>query len=135
MKRRLIIFSILSLALGIVITSLFTAQMTWNDYGDCASSQNQTLPPSIRRVDCAGLAYGFPFRFVQSKPSLDISFLGEPNTVPVLLGVNATTKINFGYLALNLIIWSALSGAVIGAIAYKVSRPKDLKEVSVESRK
>lgn len=136
MKHRVIVITLVSLALGIVLTSAFMAQMNWISFGDCARTYNQTLPESIRRVDCSGLAYGFPFKFIQSRAHLDISYITEVGTSPTMLGVSAQTNIDKGKLALNVLLWSIISAIVISAALYKTfSRPsKDLQVKNKNSR-
>ena len=127
MRQRITLTCLASIALGIILTMTFIAQMTWNSFGDCTSIQNQVLPASIRRVDCSGLAYGFPYKFIQSKPRLDINFISEQNTSPLMLGVSSKTEIDKVKLLLNVLFWSVISGTVMGVIQYKIRLRKPSK--------
>ena len=112
MKRSTGFIVVASLLAGMVITLLFTAQMDWKQQGDC-SSHNQMRPQSIRRVDCSSLEYGYPFHFISSQPSVDISALTLDHASPALLGISAVIKLDPIKLAADIFIWSAASLAVL----------------------
>lgn len=119
MKKPIIIIAILSVALGIILTSLFASRKTdIHTFGDCAYTMNDTLPAAIRRVDCSGFAQGFPYTFIESRPSLDIDFLTEPGQSPLMLGVTAKATFNTGKLLANLAIWSLVSTAMLTGLRY-----------------
>lgn len=92
------------------------AQMNWKQFGDCADQQ-QPLPSTVRRVDCAGLAYGFPVRFLESNPNIEINALtSDPSQVT--LNVSATSRLDKSKLLINIAIWSAVSAVLIGVAYY-----------------
>lgn len=133
MKRRIILLSIVSLALGVVITSLFMSQVKWKQLGDCAN-QRQPLPSPVRRVDCSGVTYGFPVRFLESDPSVDINTLAtDPSQVT--LEVSSTSHLDKGGLLLNIAIWSVVSGTVIAAGQYWFSHRNQQKLKSTTETK
>lgn len=126
MKRRIIGFAILSLALGIILTTLLSYNKTdIIHHGDCAQTYNQSLPSAVRRVDCSGHAYGFPFTFIESTPTLDLSYLDEPENSPLMLNVDAKANFDIGKLFLNIALWSVVSAVVLAALQYGIERRKD----------
>lgn len=133
MRKRIVLSGLASLILGVVFTLLFVSQMTWKNLGDCAITYDQVLPSSIRRVDCSGLAYGFPYKFVQASPRLDISYFTEQNTSPTALGVSAKTELDKSKLILNVLFWTATSGVVVGGIVYKFST-RPMKETPLKNK-
>lgn len=133
MKRRYVITLLSSLVLGIIITVLFTAQMSWKTMGDCANLR-QPLPNSIRKVECAGMTYGFPLRFIESKPYVEFDQLGE---VPSLatLSASATTSLDAPKLALNILFWTALCATLGIFTLHKTSKKPANPEPATESPK
>ena len=101
-----------SLLAGTVLTLLFTAQMGWKQLGDCSDS-SLVRSPHIGRVDCSSLAYGYPYRFIYSRPSLDINYLIPDRSSPVLLGINSVIKVDGAKLAADLTFWSVASLGVV----------------------
>jgi hypothetical protein len=94
--------------------------MNWKYQGDCSDAKVRVvLTSNIRSVACSGLEYGFPFKFIESQPKVDINPLTDDRSSPVLLGVTSTTEIDKLKLVLNILLWSAVSLVVLLAFSYR----------------
>lgn len=126
MKSRLFKLLLPSLLLGLVISLIFMAQMGWKQHGDCSDNTTGLQSTHIRRTDCAGLQYGFPLRFLESKSQVNLGGFSEDGPSQVLIGVTSTTNLNELNLVLNTAFWATISLAVL-LIIVPTTEPKQKK--------
>jgi hypothetical protein len=115
--KKLSLIILLSIVTGVTITLLFLASMTWNIQGACTSNYPNALPDLLQtdiksklsQVYCSGLAYGRPFRYVQSKAFVDISALQAKPDAKLLIGVSAEDEWRIPQFIVDLLIWTGLS--------------------------
>jgi hypothetical protein len=132
MKRRYIITLLGSLVAGFALTFIFTAQMSWKTVGDC-SDTSVPLPQTVRTVDCAGMTYGFPVRFIESEPGLSLSLTGG-NGLQTSVSASATTDLDIFKMLTNIVFWTAFSAAIAFAIMYKMAQKKKQPTTPVEPK-
>lgn len=113
-----------SLLLGIVITALFTSANTWIPQKSCWEAYNNTLPSSVRRVDCSNKSYGYPLRFVTSSSVVSVNAYDTSKNSPALIGVSSRATIDMPNTAIDLALWSAASFAVLYALYTYKNRAK-----------
>lgn len=132
MKRRYVITILGSLLAGFALTFLFTAQMSWNIVGDC-SDTSVPLPQTVRTVECTGMTYGFPLRFIASEPSLSLN-LTNGSGLQTSVSASATTDLDIVKMLTNILFWAIFSGAIVTAIMYKLGTKKKAPATPVESK-
>lgn len=123
MKARVVKLLLTSLILGIVITWAFTAQMNWSPQMNC-KDQNSPSSINIKRVDCAGLEYGYPLRFMKAESTVYQTFIDKTSSRSVFLGISSSIKFNQIKLLGNIAIWSIISLLILLVILRNYSANK-----------
>ncbi len=120
----------LALACGIILTLLFTAQMSWNSTAECTaeSVQNQELSASNQkeRVDnCTVLQTGYPLRFLSVETILTSSEYTEvPTPSSYLEGtiISSSPYIDNWKITINILFWSLISWIIIAILSVSTTR-------------
>lgn len=109
MRDNLKKFVVPSILLGIVITGLLTAQMSWRPQGDCATSPYREVTNTIQRIDCSTMEYGYPNKFLYTHPKVDVNALTDSKESPVQLGITSTIELSWTGMFMNILLWSSVS--------------------------
>lgn len=117
-----------SLILGLFVTYLFTGQVGFRSQGDCSNAQIRTAVTSkIRRVDCAGRTYGFPYKFISTTSQLSVVGLTEAPSDEIMLGVSSAIKFDMKKALANVLVWSLVSFVALLVVGNSI-RPRKQKE-------
>src|SRR5690349_9492714 len=94
-----------SLLIGTLVTLLFTSSMTWRTNPQCSDNMYNALVSRVRRIDCSGMEYGHPYKFIYAQPFVDVGQLSEQENAPITIGASAIIKLNGLKLAADVLIW------------------------------
>ncbi len=113
-----------ALLIGIILTGLMSAQMSWRQHENCYSYYNNQLPDEIEGIFCSGQEYGYPKRFVVVEPIVSVSdFPREDSSASALIGVSGVAKLDRLSLLINLAIWTG-TGYVMLVLIRSVKQKK-----------
>ena len=109
-----------SVLLGVLVTLLFISQMHWAQQSNCVNYDSSLV--NIRRVDCSGLEYGYPMKFIVSESRIDLNSLTTNKNSPILLGESSIIRFRVFNFALDVVLWSALSFVLIAMASTQYQR-------------
>ena len=123
MKSKILSMVTISIVFGGLITWGFTAQMNWKAQDNCVEEVG-LISANVSRIDCGGLEYGYPMRFIKAESYVSQSYLTQDTSGPVQIGVASQIKYNQLNLLLNVLIWSIFSLVVLSVIISRYSPRK-----------